>query len=81
MSPGFHLVLLDCDIPPLTHFQQYVASSGSSEGNGATISVIFIYISHFHFCIFDEIVTMNEKVNLNIQSCYLNFFLDLIVLF
>jgi len=77
MSPGFHLVLLDCDIPPLTHFQQYVASSGSSEGNGATIS----HSCHFHFCIFDEIVTMNEKVNLNIQSCYLNFFLDLIVLF
>jgi len=43
-----------------TRFQE-VASSGSS---------------HFHFCIFDEIVTMNEKVSLNIQSYYLNFFLD-----
>jgi len=37
--------------------------------------------SHFNFCSFDEIVTRNEKVKLNIQSCYLNFFLDLIFLF
>jgi len=35
--------------------------------------VTISHSSHFHFCIFDEIVY--EKVNLNTQSCYLNFFL------
>jgi len=60
-----------------THFQQEAASSGSSEGNGKTISKS----SQLNFCIFDEIVTMSEKVNLNMLYCYLKYFLDFIHLF
>ncbi|XDV48058.1 hypothetical protein PO909_017556 [Leuciscus waleckii] len=78
MSPGFHSVLLHLHIPPSkklgtfhkTHFQQEVASSRSSEGNDKTKSKS----SHFIFCIFDDITTISEKVNLNILSCYLNYF-------
>ncbi len=60
-----------------THFQNNIATSGSSEGN----DIIKSMWSYFLFCIFGDIVTVAGNVIINILSCYLNYLLDVTCLF